>query len=493
MRAPDTNLATMVAAAQRGDRRALADLVSTHLPLIRNVVGRAVDNSADVDDIVQDTMVRAVRELPALRSPGSFPTWLTSIAVRQVGTYRTREESRIGRTTVLEDAVDRPDLGADPEGAGVLRAELSAQRREVARAGRWLDPDDRILLSLWWQEVAGAMSRAEIAATLGLTVAHTGVRIQRMREQLDAARTVIAALGAGACPELAGSTAGWDGRPDRVWRKRLTRHVRSCPVCAPAAQRHVPVERLLGSLPALAVPPALAESVLAAAAAGATPVAVSGAVATGIKATLVKLLSAHPVVAAVTGATVAAGVAVPVIVLDDPEPPAPPTNSAPDPRNTTPPNSAGPVPAPAPTATIRPGRLSLEWAGGGYLTARDDDVAVIAPADGDARDRRRATFVAVTGLADPDCYSFRTLDGRYLRHYELLAYASAPDGTAILPKDATYCPLPGATPETVILQSHNYPQLCLRWTGTELRIGYNDGSEKFRADNSFRIRPPLAG
>ncbi|WP_433790699.1 sigma-70 family RNA polymerase sigma factor [Actinoplanes sp. CA-252034] len=486
MRAPDTNLATTVTAAQRGDRSALTELVSTYLPLVRNVIGRAVDNTADVDDIVQDTMVRAVRDLPSLRSPGSFPTWLTSIAVRQVGTYRTRQESRAGRTTVLEDAVGLPDPVGDPEGAGLLRAELSAQRREVAQAGRWLDPDDRTLLSLWWQEVAGVMNRAEIAATLDLSVAHTGVRIQRMREQLDTARTLVAALAAGDCPELAGLTAGWDGRPDRVWRKRLARHVRTCPVCTPAAQRHMPVERLLASLPALAVPAGLTDLVLAKAA----PAAMSGTAATGLKAGLLKLLSTHPLVAAVTSATVAAAVAVPIIVRDG-EPETPRTVTAPQ-ATTASPVSESPAPASPSAATIRPGRLSLQLAGGGYLTARDDDVAVIAPA-GDDRSRRRATFVAVAGLADPDCYSFRTLDGRYLRHYDLLAYANTPDGTAVFPKDATYCALPGATPDAVILQSHNYPQLCLRWTGTQLRVGYNDASDEFRADSSLRIMPPLAG
>jgi RNA polymerase sigma factor (sigma-70 family) len=504
MSAPDTKLASAVTAAQRGDRRALAELVSTYLPLIHNVVGRAVDNNADVDDIVQDTMVRAVRDLPALRRPGSFPTWLTSIAVRQVGTYRSREESRTGRTTVIEDAIGRPDPDGGPEGVSLLRAELSAQRREVAQAGRWLDPDDRILLSLWWQEVAGTMSRAEIAATLNLSVPHTGVRIQRMREQLDTTRTVIAALAAGTCPELAGVTAGWDGRPDRVWRKRLARHVRDCPVCVPAAQRHVPIERLLAGLPALAIPAGFTDLVLAKAVAVAAPAAVSGVVATGVKATLVKLLSTHPLVAAVTGATVVAGVAVPIVIRNDPPAPAPRTITAPQPRNTTaPPPAAGPAPAspavarptpsPPPSTGLRAGRLSLEWAGGGYLTARDDDVAVIAQPTGDSRSRRRATFVAVAGLADPDCYSFRTLDGRYLRHYDLLGRADKPDGTAIFPQDATYCALPSKPPDAVILRSHNYPGLCLRWTGTELRIGYNDGSEKFRADSTFRVRPPLAG
>ncbi|MEU8663581.1 AbfB domain-containing protein [Actinoplanes philippinensis] len=183
--------------------------------------------------------------------------------------------------------------------------------------------------------------------------------------------------------------------------------------------------------------------------------------------------------------------AVPIVLQDGP-PEAPRTVTAPQ-ATTTPPSATSPPPASPSPPAIRPGRLSLQLGDGGLLTARDDDVAVIAPAATDDRGRRRATFVAVAGLADPDCYSFRTLDGRYLRHYELLARTDTPDGTAVFPKDATYCALPGATPDAVILRSHNYPQLCLRWTGTQLRIGYNDGSDKFRADSSFRIRSPLAG
>ena len=35
--------------------------------------------------------------------------------------------------------------------------------------------------------------------------------------------------------------------------------------------------------------------------------------------------------------------------------------------------------------------------------------------------------------------------------------------------------------------------LFLRWTGSELRIGYFNDSTGFRTDSSFRIRTPLAG
>ena len=488
MKALDRDVAAVVAAAQRGDRQALGELVTTYLPFVYNIVGRAVDDRADVDDVVQDTMLRAVRDLPALRAPASFPAWLASIAVRQVGTHRHRQRTATARTTCLDQAVGLPDPAARVEGTSLLETELTAQRREVAEAGRWLDPEDRLLLSFWWQEVAGLMSRSEIAGALGLGVAHTGVRLQRMREQLDLARAVVAALTARpACPQLTGFVSDWDGRPGRLWRKRLARHVRACPICGSAVHDRIPVERLLAALPAIAVPPGLTElllpQVVAVSGPGtATVTAGAGTHAAVAKAAGVKVLAAHPVAAAMAAATIATAVAVPLVRGPGPEP-RPPVSA---PAATTAPARQSAAPA-----RITPGRLSLEWSGGGYLSARDDDVTTVAAATGE-KGRRDATFVAVAGLADPACFSFRTLDGRYLRHYELLAYASTTDETAIFREDATYCPFPGVTADSVMLRSLNYPDFYLRWTGTEMRIGFFTDSTGFRTDASFRLRPALA-
>jgi DNA-directed RNA polymerase specialized sigma24 family protein len=51
--------AETVLAAQRGDREALDSLVAAYLPLVYNVVGRAMNGHSDVDDVVQETMLRA--------------------------------------------------------------------------------------------------------------------------------------------------------------------------------------------------------------------------------------------------------------------------------------------------------------------------------------------------------------------------------------------------------------------------------------------------
>jgi RNA polymerase sigma factor (sigma-70 family) len=246
-----TDEATLVAAAQAGDAQALEELVGAHLPLVYTIVGRALGGLPDVDDVVQDTMLCVLRDLPTLRNPDSFRPWLVTIATRQVSTYLRRRHA-LERTTALDDVVDAGEV--DPEGFVLLRLELSRQRRQVVRASQWLDPDDMALLWLWWLETAGWLTRTELAVALGLGTAHAGVRVQRMRIQLELSRSLVAALEVKPrCAKLAAALADWDGGPSPLWRKRIARHTRSCPVCLRASDGLVPPERLLAGLALLPV------------------------------------------------------------------------------------------------------------------------------------------------------------------------------------------------------------------------------------------------
>src|SRR5260370_873369 len=76
-----------VIAAEAGDEQARGTLLSEYLPLIYNIVGRALNGHADVDDVVQETMLRAVRGLRDLRDPAAFRSWLVAVAVRQLRDY----------------------------------------------------------------------------------------------------------------------------------------------------------------------------------------------------------------------------------------------------------------------------------------------------------------------------------------------------------------------------------------------------------------------
>ncbi|MFI9272877.1 sigma-70 family RNA polymerase sigma factor [Kitasatospora sp. NPDC052896] len=243
-----------VAAAQAGDRQAGQELIAGHLPLVYNIVGRALNGHPDTDDVVQETMLHAVDGLAGLREPAAFRSWLVAIAMNQVR-RRHRAQQAAPARGALDDARDLADPGADFVGATIVRLGLAGQRREVAEATRWLDPEDGELLALWWQEAAGELGRTELAGALELTPQHAAVRVQRMRERLDTARLVVRALAAApGCAELAALTRPWDRVPAALWRKRIARHVRACPSCRGQAHDLVPAEGLLAGLALLPLP-----------------------------------------------------------------------------------------------------------------------------------------------------------------------------------------------------------------------------------------------
>lgn len=245
----------LVAAARAGDQRALDQLVAQCLPLVYNIVGRALDGHDDVDDVVQETLLRVVRGLADLRDPAAFRSWLVAIAVRQV---RDREQARKASwhlQTALDAAELIPDPASDFAAVTILRLGLTDQRRDIAEATRWLDGDDRTLLALWWLEETGDLGRSELAEALGLTRQHAAVKVQRMKEQLETSRAVVRALGGGAeCDGLRHLTSGWDGVPSPLWRKRFARHIRNCADCTRRGSALLPMDRLLSGLPLLPVP-----------------------------------------------------------------------------------------------------------------------------------------------------------------------------------------------------------------------------------------------
>src|SRR5882757_5400701 len=244
-----------VIAAQAGDTEALDSLLSSYLPLIYNIVGRGLSGHADVDDVVQETMLRAVRGLGDLRDPAAFRSWLVAVAIRQMRDhYRARQAVA---------AADLSDEVADPEAdfveLTILRLGLSSQREETAQATRWLDAGDRELLALWWLEAAGELDRSELAAALGLPPRHVAVRVARMKDQLTICRVVVRALRADpACPGLTQATAGWDEAPGPLWRKRFARHIRDCRRCGAQHGGLIPAEGLLAGLALVPLPAAWA-------------------------------------------------------------------------------------------------------------------------------------------------------------------------------------------------------------------------------------------
>ncbi|MGY1499931.1 sigma-70 family RNA polymerase sigma factor [Streptomyces sp. QTS52] len=248
----------LVEAARSGDTDARSALFREYLPLVYNVVGRGLHGHPDVDDVVQETMLRALRALPGLREPERFRSWILAIAIRQMYDHGRRRKASTVHQTPLPDTGDIPDASAEFAELTVDRRTLARAGSDLLEAGRWLSDEERRTMALWWQETAGQLSRAEVATALNLTVPHTAVRIQRMKAKLELAVDVLAAWRAR--PRCADLSALTDGGPAAAGARvltRLSRHVRDCPQCQATVSARSSIDDVPIRLSGLAVPAAL--------------------------------------------------------------------------------------------------------------------------------------------------------------------------------------------------------------------------------------------
>jgi RNA polymerase sigma-70 factor, ECF subfamily len=84
----------LVAKVQGGDRAAFRELYLRHARYVAGAIARWLGRDADVDDIVQDTFVRAAERMDSLRSADHVRPWLVTIAIRITHSRLVRERRR---------------------------------------------------------------------------------------------------------------------------------------------------------------------------------------------------------------------------------------------------------------------------------------------------------------------------------------------------------------------------------------------------------------
>ncbi|HEY7474556.1 MAG TPA: RNA polymerase sigma factor [Vicinamibacterales bacterium] len=171
---------TLAARAVRGDDQAFSDLFEIYFPrLFRFALRRVADEDA-AEDIVQSTLIKAMRSLSSWRGEASLFTWLCTICRREVHDHW----QRLGRQPEFASIDDAPDVRAALEAlsAGGDSPERALERAQIAGAvqlvldhlpGRYGDV-------LEWKYAQG-LSVAEIAARLGTSIKAAESTLTRAR------------------------------------------------------------------------------------------------------------------------------------------------------------------------------------------------------------------------------------------------------------------------------------------------------------------------
>jgi len=174
--------ALLAGRAADGDTAAFEALARCHGPLMRATARRLTGTLADADDVVQESLMQAWKQLDQLRDPAAVKSWL----LRIVGT-RSIDHLRKRRNHLalddLENHVDAPSgqRTPDPESTAVNASRVDALKSALAR----LPEEQR---RCWVLKEFNDLSYEEIALTLNISPASVRGRLARARIAL--ARTM---------------------------------------------------------------------------------------------------------------------------------------------------------------------------------------------------------------------------------------------------------------------------------------------------------------
>ena len=148
----------LIARWKAGDERAATELVERHASaLARFAVSSGERN--DVDELVQDTFVRAFNSLDGFRGESSFRTWLFTIQRRLLLDRRRAEKRRRDR-----DELQETDASTEYDALDSVVADET--QRRLRDAVKRLSPTQREVFTL---RITDGLSYKEIAEAVGTT------------------------------------------------------------------------------------------------------------------------------------------------------------------------------------------------------------------------------------------------------------------------------------------------------------------------------------
>ena len=172
--------AELVRLAQAGDAKAFEALVVKYQRRIARHVARYLKAAGDVEDVVQDTFIRAYRGLASFRGDAAFYSWLYRIATNTALSHLKREP---GDVLLGDDSPEERVEAFDPGVSDAENPERTLIAKQIAetvqRALAKLQPELAEALMLY--EVEGK-PYAEIASMLGIPIGTVRTRIFRARE-----------------------------------------------------------------------------------------------------------------------------------------------------------------------------------------------------------------------------------------------------------------------------------------------------------------------
>jgi RNA polymerase sigma factor (sigma-70 family) len=172
---------TLIRKIVGGRRDLFGDLIAPHITPLSRIVRATIGGRPEVEDIVQQTALKAFTHLTQFRFEAGFRTWLIQIALNEARQWLRK----YGPSRFSELTSSKLSNGSTPdqEHSPLIEYQKSETGAEICAAVAHLPEKYRIVILLRDFE---SLSISEVAVRLGLTIPAVKTRHRRARQKLMA-------------------------------------------------------------------------------------------------------------------------------------------------------------------------------------------------------------------------------------------------------------------------------------------------------------------
>ncbi len=175
----------LVTRAQQGDKKAFGLLVEKYHRKLGRLLGRMIRDQAEVEDVVQESFIKAYRALHNFRGDSAFYTWLYRIGINTAKNYLVS----MGRRPQVMQEVEIEDVENFDDG-GEMRTtdtpETAMMTKQIAQMvnDTVANLPEELRTAITLREIEG-LSYEEIATLMQCPIGTVRSRIFRARETIS--------------------------------------------------------------------------------------------------------------------------------------------------------------------------------------------------------------------------------------------------------------------------------------------------------------------
>ena len=164
----------LISQCRNNDRKAQLQVYNLYYKAMYNTALRIVNDTAEAEDIMQESFLDAFRSIADYRGDSSFGSWLKKIVVNRSLDVLKRSKALV---SIEETGTDVAESGEDEDYMEIL----SARAEQIRKAIHRLPDAYRISLSLFLLE---GYDHEEIASILGISNNLSRIRFFRAKQRL---------------------------------------------------------------------------------------------------------------------------------------------------------------------------------------------------------------------------------------------------------------------------------------------------------------------